>query len=333
MKNSYENDRLLDDSRHNNYMYHERTGSDDTLAFYDVNEERYIKQRQYKDFETSNIIVWSFAESMCCDTENKLLNYLIITITLPVILFSFVITLLGRIIHDIFDQSKPVRDDESPWERKVRIQGVISTSGLMLLVILLEIAVIIYKSVLSDDKRSHDMTVVYITSSVTIVANICVIVVNVLYLHAMKNSWSQTTKSFISSMWGITLSQVAMTIFDSLLLLSGDPEWYETIIWSLHLCETLYSFLQSILYQSMWNYYDKKDGVTPTDEREMVYSINIGMIASASWACLFIGFRFTSLATYKSTHIPHDDIPNDDIKLPDRLDDDTYLNPVTTARF
>ena len=32
--------------------------------------------------------------------------------------------------------------------------------------------------------------------------------------------------------------------------------------------ETTYSLLQSILYQSMWNYYEKKDGVVPTDERE-----------------------------------------------------------------
>ena len=55
----------------------------------------------------------------------------------------------------------------------------------------------------------------------------------------------------------------------------------------------------------------------------MVYSINIGMIASASWACLFIGFRFTSLATYKSTHIPHDDIPNDDVVLSPLNNDDT----------
>ena len=229
---------------------------------------------------------------------------------------------MGRIVHDVFDQGIPVRDDESPWERKVRIQGVISTTGLMVLVILVEVGVIIYKSVLSDDKRGHDMTIIYITCSVTIVANICIIAVNILFLYAMKNTWSRTTKSFITSMWGITISQVAMTIFDSLLLLSGDRYWYETVIWSLHLCETIYNFLQSILYQSMWNYYDKKEG--EMDEREMVYSINIGMIAAACWACLFIGFRFSSLATYKNNHIPHDDVPNNHDDVVDNIQ--TYIN-------
>jgi len=319
-----ENERLLDHSRHS---YHNNENSnDDPLAFYETNEERYIKRKQLTDFEKRNIIVWSFLESMCCDTENTFLNYFIIVLTFPVILFSFIITLLGRLLHDRFDQGKPCRDDESPWERKVRIQGVIGTTGLMLLVILLEIAVITYKSVISEDKRGHDMTILYITSSVTIVANICVIVVNILYLYAMKNSWSQTTKSFIMSMWGITLSQIIMSIFDTLLLLSDQPYWYETVIWSLHVCETTYSLLQSILYQSMWNYYEKKDGVVPTDEREIVYSINIGMVAACCWACLFIGFKFSSYATYKNNHIKHDDMPN-------RMDDTNNDVSASISRY
>lgn len=301
-----ENDRLLDNSRHN-YR------NDDI----DTNEERYLKNKQYKDFEKRNIIVWSFLESMCCDTENTFLNYLIIIITFPVILFSFIITLLGRLLHDRFDQGKPCRDDESPWERKVRIQGVIGTTGLMVLVITIEITVIIYKSVLSDDKRGHDMTILYITSCVTIIANICIIIVNILYLHAMKNSWSQTTKSFICSMWCIVLSQVVMTVFDTLLLLSDDDQiWYEKIIFILHTCETAYNLLQSLLYQSMWSYYDKKDGVLHSDEREVVYSINIVMVMAGCWACLFIGFRFSTIATYrnnhKSDHDINDDFTNDD---------------------
>jgi hypothetical protein len=88
-----ESDRLLDTSRHSYSNYNQTNDSND-LDFYDLNEERYIKQKQYSDFEKRNIIVWSFAESVCCDTENSYLNYIIILLTFPVILFSFFITLV-----------------------------------------------------------------------------------------------------------------------------------------------------------------------------------------------------------------------------------------------
>ena len=95
-----ESDRLLDTSRHS-YSNYNQTADNNDLDFYELNEERYMKQKQYADFEKRNIIVWSFAESVCCDTENCYLNYFIILLTFPVILFSFVITLVKyyNILH------------------------------------------------------------------------------------------------------------------------------------------------------------------------------------------------------------------------------------------
>lgn len=255
-------------------------------------------------YDDANIWEWSFRESMCCEPDTTLLQGLTILFTLPILLVSFSITFFGKLLHDRFGQGLPVRSDETSWERKVRIQGVITTTGIMVIVIAVTSTTCVMKYFEMENRV--DLRDVYIKTAATIVANINVIMANIIFINAMKHKWTQTTRYFIVGMWAITLSQLCMAAFDSWVLLTEEEYDLSTaIFWAIHLSETIYSALQCILYQTMWNYYDSNQRFgrpQALDDDDMISSVNVCMLTTTIWAVLLVGFRFTSISTFHKKH-------------------------------
>jgi hypothetical protein len=115
----------------------------------------------------------------------------------------------------------------------------------------------------------------------------------------MRSKWQQAINLFILGSYAIVLSQIAMGCFDTWILLTSDYTFTDVLFCVLHFAETLYSAIQCILYQTMWNYYVKGPKENPnTDEGELVASTNIALLSAVNWASLLISFRFTSISDF-----------------------------------
>jgi hypothetical protein len=155
-----------------------------------------------------------------------------------------------------------------------------------------------------------DLATVYLRTLVTIASSINVIFSNIIFLNAMRKKWQQSINLFIIGSYAIVLSQVAMGSFDTWILISNDYSISDVVFCILHLSDTLYSAVQCLLYQQMWNYHirDVSDGGKDRgdvdassgtgDDGELVASTNIVMLTLVNWASILISFRFTSISDY-----------------------------------
>lgn len=262
--------------------------------------------------DSKGIVEWSWKESVCCDCEgeNKFYYSVMVCSLSPCLLASFSVTLLGKVVHDVYNQGLPLNTNETPWERKVRVQGVLTTTGLMICIIFIAIIILIHRYFqFKIEGTFDDMETVYLRTLVTIATSINVIFSNVVFLNAMKNKWQQTINYFIIGSYAIALSQIAMGTFDTWILLTGEYTFSDVAFCIVHLSETLYSAMQCVLYLSMWNYYQSSDSSAVksvgggsqdsiADDGQVFATANIVMLTLVNWASILISFRFTSISDY-----------------------------------
>lgn len=265
--------------------------------------------------DDKSLVEWSWAESVCCDVasdgSNRIWWSLMICSFSPCLFVSFAVTLLGRVVHNFYDQGLPLHASETPLERKVRVQGVLTTSGLMICIIAISLVLIVHRYFqMRMEGTFDDLATVYLRTLVTIASSINVIFSNIIFLNAMRKKWQQSINLFIIGSYAIVLSQVAMGSFDTWILISNDYSISDVVFCILHLSDTLYSAVQCLLYQQMWNYHirDVSDGGKDRgdedassgtgDDGELVASTNIVMLTLVNWASILISFRFTSISDY-----------------------------------
>jgi hypothetical protein len=270
----------------------------------------------HHDHDDKSLLEWSWAESVCCDMasdgSNRIWWSLMICSLSPCLFVSFAVTLLGRVVHNFYDQGMPLHSAETILERKVRVQGVLTTTGLMICIIAISLVLIVHRYFqMRIEGTFDDIATVYLRTLVTIASSINVIFSNIIFLNAMRKKWQQSINLFIIGSYAIVLSQVAMGSFDTWILISNDYSISDVVFCILHLSETLYSAIQCLLYQQMWNYHIKdvpkadKDGGDDDDassgtgdDGELVASTNIVMLTLVNWASILISFRFTSISDY-----------------------------------
>jgi len=206
--------------------------------------------------DAKGLMEWSWKESVCCSDMEWAdfgWRYCFLCAS-PFLFISFGITLLGKLFHDRYDQGQPLRESETAWERKIRIQGTLQTTGLMIATIFLSFGILLHRYMQFKFEGSfNDMTTVCLRTSVTVIVNVNVILSNLIFLTAMRNRWKQACQLFIVGAYSIALSQLAMACFDTwVLFFTGDYSASDVFFWTLHIGETLYSFFCCILYQTMW---------------------------------------------------------------------------------
>ena len=258
--------------------------------------------------DVKGVLEWSWRESVCCDlSEGNPLSALAVCTMSPCILVAFSVTLLGKLLHDHYDQGLPLTTSETSWERKVRVQGVLTTTGLMIIMIGFSAIILLRRYFqLKTEGEFDDLATVYLRTLITIASSINVIFSNIIFLNAMRSKWQQTVNFFIIGAYAIVLAQITVGSFDTWILVSGDYSYSDIFFCVLHSSETLYSAVQCILYSGMWNYYDILDGEAnkfareqrPTTEGEIVASTNIVLLIFVNWASILISFRFTSISAY-----------------------------------
>lgn len=263
--------------------------------------------------DDKGILEWSWKESMFCEDagDSHLTSSLVVCTLFPCIFVAFSVTLVGKIVHDFYEQGLPLTPLETAWERKVRVQGVLTTTGLMVFIIAASLVILLRRYMqLKNEAAFDDMTTVYLRTLITIASSINVIFSNIIFLNAMRSKWQQTVNYYIIGSYAIVLSQIAVGFFDTWILLSGDYSTSDVIFCVLHLSETLYSAIQCVLYQTMWNYYNNVNVALgherfvhdnpgkATSEGEIIASTNLAMLAFVNWASLLISFRFTSISEY-----------------------------------
>jgi len=267
-----------------------------------------LKEREISavnEVDDKGLVEWSWRESMCCETgKNKVAGGLLVCSLSPFLLLAFTVTLLGKVVHDLYGQGMPLRRAETLWERKIRVQGILTTTGLQIIIIIISLVILIRRYFqFRIEGTFDDIATVYLRTLVTVASSVNVIFSNIIFLNAVRSKWQQTINLFILGSYAIVLSQVAMGTFDSWILLTGDYTFTDVIFCVLHFAETLYSAIQCILYQTMWNYYIDATRPNVTDEGELVASTNIVMLTLVNWASLLISFRFTSISDYLARRV------------------------------
>lgn len=263
--------------------------------------------------DDKGLLEWTWKESMFCEDspgDSHLTSTLVVCTLSPCIFVAFSVTLVGKIVHDFYEQGLPLTPLETAWERKVRVQGVLTTTGLMVYIIGASLIILLHRYMqLKAEAAFDDLTTVYLRTLITIASSINIIFSNIIFLNAMRCKWQQTVNFYIIGSYAIVLSQILVGLFDTWILLSGDYSTSDIIFCVLHLSETLYSAIQCVLYQTMWNYYFNLEvAVDPhkfildsgkaMSEGEIVASTNLAMLAFVNWASILISFRFTSISDY-----------------------------------
>jgi len=301
-----------------------------------------------REHDGKGLVEWSWQESICFDdscclsvdnengsAKNRFLSAFLVCSSSPFILMAFSVTILGKIVHDVYDQGMPLHRFETPWERKVRVQGILTTTGLQLIIICFSIVILVRRYFqFRIEGTFDDIATVYLRTLVTVASSVNVIFSNIIFLNAMRSKWQQAINLFIIGSYFIVLSQIAMGCFDTWILVTGEYTFTDVLFCVLHFAETLYSAIQCILYQTMWNFYTKDRKSNPAsppfaqqhqqqqqqqqqklqqqqqeqqpqeqhqdsaDEGELVASTNIVMLAFVNWASLLISFRFTSISDF-----------------------------------
>ena len=273
------------------------------------------QEKQNKDREIAavyehdgkGLLEWSWQESLCCELPSgRCMAGLLICGMSPILFLAVSVTLLGKVIHDVYDQGMPLHRSETLWERKVRVQGIVTTTGLQLIIIFLTGVILIRRYFqFRIESTFDDFATVYLRTLVTVASSINVIFSNIIFLNAMRARWQQTINLFILGSYAIVLSQVAMGSFDTWILLTGEYTFTDVLFCVLHFAETLYSAIQCFLYITMWKFYtDPSNPKTDvSDEGELVASTNIVMLTLVNWASLIVSFRFTSISDYLANRL------------------------------
>ena len=259
------------------------------------------------EHDGKGLLEWSWQESLCCELPSgRCTAGLLIFGMSPILFLAVSVTLLGKAIHDVYHQGMPLHRSETLWERKIRIQGILTTSGLELIIIFLSVAILIRRYFqFRIEGTFDDIATVYLRTLVTVASSINVIFSNIIFLNAMRARWQQTVNLFILGSYAIVLSQVAMGSFDTWILFTGEYTFTDCTLCVLHFSNTLCSAAQCVLYTTMWDYYkdQSKPKTDVSDEGELVASTNIVMLTLVNWASLLVSFRFTSVSDYLANRL------------------------------